>query len=144
MPLQNHIHLAVLPLGSAPELAPTLKWKVTDRLEIPKPLATARYTLTGKLKRHAVVSGGNLVQKVDFKYTIKVQADYTYTLDQRRDQLKAMNGALVKLCDVFHANDGADHTSDVKTMFCARVGEFAPIGPGLQYFLVQVELLDAS
>lgn len=142
MALQNHIHLSKTVSGSG-EKAPNLKWVITDRLDMPQKFMGLKRTLTGKLKKHVLTDESGVVRLTNYKLTVKVQADYGYTLDQRIAQIKAMNGETVYFCDVFHAADNADHTSDNKTMV-ASIGDFSPVGPGLPFFLVDVELTDAS
>jgi hypothetical protein len=141
--LQNHIHLSTT-LGGSPENAPDLKWVASDRKEIPVVFLELPRTLTGRLKRHMLTDDSGEVQLTNYLYVIKVQADFSYTLEQRRAQLKAMHGKVVYLCDHFHASSGSDHTADVVTMVCKRVGEFVPVGPGLPFFQVEVELEDHS
>lgn len=142
MPLQNHIHISTA-LQSSGEKAPTLKWVVTDRLEIPVKFMALKRSLSGALRKHCLLDTGGVVQLTHFKYTVKVQADYSYTLEQRIAQLRALDGQNVYLCDSFHLADGQDHTASVREMVIS-VGEFPPVGPGLPFFLVDVELEDAS
>lgn len=140
MPLQSHIHLDTS-LGGSPENAPVLKWGVTDRLDIPEVIISFERGLTGKLHSHVLTDSSGPVQFNNYRYTVRVIAEGTYTLEQRMAFLKAFHGKQVYLVDLFHANDGADHTNDIRTMI-ARIGEFAPVGPGLPYFDVDVELID--
>lgn len=142
MPLQNHIHLSTT-LQSSGEKAPDLKWAVTDRLEIPVKFMALKRSLTGALRKHLLVDLNGAVHLTHFKYTVKVQNDYSYTLEQRISQLRAMDGQNVYLCDSFHVADGQDHTALVRAMVLS-IGEFPPVGPGLPFFLVDVELEDAS
>lgn len=142
MPLQNHIHLSST-LQISGEKAPDLKWAVTDRLEIPVKFMALRRSLSGVLRRHRLTDNGGVVQLTNFKYTVKVQPDYGYTLEQRIAQLRSLDGRDVYLCDSFHIADGQDHTPSIRQMVLT-VGEFPPVGPGLQFFLVDVELTDAS
>lgn len=141
--LRNHIHLSET-LQTTGEKAPDLKWVITDRLDIPVRFMSLKRTIGGKLKAHRLYRNGQLVQLTNFKYTIRVEEGYGYTLEQRVAQLKALDGKSVYLCDIVHPADGADHSSAIKPYIVARVSEFPPIGPGLQYFNVDVELEDAS
>lgn len=144
MPLQNHIHLSTT-LGSAPENAPDLKWVITDRTAIPTVFINLKRTATGKLKKHYLTNVGGIIQLRRYEYSIKVQADFSYTLEQRVAQLEALQGKNAYLCDSFHANDGASHTSTIKNVVVAEVGEFtAGSGPGLPFFIVRVRLEDNS
>lgn len=143
MPLQGHIHLAKT-LGAAPELAPIYKWVITDRLDMPQVFASMTRSLNGKLYFYPLTNVSGVVQLTNYNYTIKVQADFTFTLEQRIAQLKSLNGHVVWLCDSFHANNGVSHTVDTKKMVCKSVGNFAPQGSGMPFFLVDVELEDAS
>jgi hypothetical protein len=126
-----------------PETAPNLKWVVTDRLDTPLVFMSIRRSLTGKVKKHVLSTVSGVLQLTNYRYTVKVQAKDGDTLEQRIAALKAMNGKTVYLCDSYHAVDGASHVADSKTMI-ATIGEFAPVGPGLPYFLVDVSLEDAS
>jgi len=140
MPLQNHIHLSSTLTGS-PEYSPNIKWAVADREDIPVVIASLERALSGKLYNFVLSSGGVPVQLTDYSFIVKVFADDTYTVDEYADFLKAMNGKSVYFCDNFHANDDADHTSDVKNMVIL-VGEFPTESPGLPFFFVDVKLTD--
>lgn len=131
-------------IGGGPENAPDLKWSVTDRLDTPQVFLSLRRSLNGKLRAHRLMNHNGVVQLNNFVYTVKVSADWGRTLEQSIEALKAMNGQDVWLCDVFHANDGDDHTPDVRPMVLSRMGAFPPIGPGLQHFYVDIELEDNS
>ena len=141
MSLQSHVHLDTSLTGS-PEYSPTLKWVTTDRLDIPEVVMTLRRTLSGKLRAHTLNDASGVpILFQNYQYTIKVQADTTYTLEQRMGFLKAMSGKKVYFCDHFHAIDGADHTTYVREMRL-EVGQFPPSSPGLSFFLVDVKLED--
>lgn len=143
MPLQAHIHLAKT-LGAAPELAPIYKWVVTDRLDIPVTFSTMTRSLTGKLNFYPLTAATGIVKLNNWNYTIKVQADFDFTIEQRVAQLKSLNLELLWFCDVLHANNNAAHTPDLKRVVLKNLGPFAPQGSGLPFYLVDVELEDAS
>lgn len=142
MALQNHIHLATT-LGSAPENAPTLKWKVLERQETVSIQVAIKQTLGGKTRVHVLSDVSGPVQLSTFQYKVKVQGDYGYTVEDRIAQLKALQGRRAYLCDHFHADDDADHTADVLEVFC-EVGAFPSDHIGLQFFYVDVSLTDLS
>jgi hypothetical protein len=143
--LNDHIHLSTT-IQATGEKAPDLKWKVRmpGHHEIPAVFMALRRTTSGALKRHSLTSGGNIVQLVNFKLTIKVQADYTYTTVERKAQLEALQGKQAYFCDNYHAADGADHTADIRTVVVSKVGDFVAEDSLLQHYYVDVELEDAS
>jgi hypothetical protein len=139
--LRNHIHLSTA-IGTTPEFAPTLRWVVTDRLEIPSVHMAIRMSLNGRVQRHILREGGSPVQLTDFKFTIKVKPEYGQTARQRLDALQGLNGQFASLVDLYHPEDGQSHVAYVRRVL-VTVGEFAPIGPGLPFFLVDVTCQDA-
>jgi len=141
--LQAHIHLSTT-IGSAPENAPNLTWKVTHQEEVPVVFVSLKRSLKGNLRAGAVRSGGNVLQLRNYGYTVKVIADDTYTVHQRKELLKGLFGQTVYLVPHWHCNDGVDHTEFVRTMFCSRVAVFGTDMPGLQFYYVDIELEDAS
>ena len=143
MAVQAHIHLDSSLTGS-PEYSPTLKWVAVDRLDIPEVMFSIERTLTGRLKTHVLTDTNGPVQFQNYRYTIRVQPDGVYSLEERVDLLKALDGHEVYLVDHFHPVDGVDHTANVRTMFL-QVGEFPMThGPGLPYFDVDIDLTDAD
>lgn len=143
MPLQNHIHLSEV-LETTGEKAPDIKWTITDRLEIPTVIIGLKRGLTGKLYRHVLMDESGPIQLTNFKYTLKLMDTATETLEELVTKVKAYQGKEVYLCDIFHADDHEDHTNDVREMVVGRVGELAPVGPGLPFFTVDIELEDNS
>jgi hypothetical protein len=145
--VQNHIHLSTT-LGSAPENAPDIKWKVRSDgwLPVPNIVATHRRTIHGKLKKHRLRnSSGDILRFMDYKYIIKV-ADYDdLTKQERLDALIAMQGEVVYLVDNMHtAADGADHTAEVKTMYFKAISDIKNINPQLDPLYITIELVDNS
>jgi len=143
IPLQQHLHLAMA-INDTPEYAPIWKWVAKDRLYTPQVMLVAERTLTGKLRFYPQMDAGGVVVHQPYKYTIKVQADFTFDMETRIGQLVSMLGKIAYLCDHYHAIDGADHRPTTKTVLVKNVGPFPPIGPGLPFFEVDVELEDAS
>lgn len=142
MATQDHIHLATT-LQEDGELAPVYKWTASDRLEIPRFTVSLMYDLEGVLHPHVLLDGSaNPILYEDFQYTLKVVAEDTYTLTERRTQIKAMQGRTVYLVDHDHCDDNADHTSYIKTMFCEEVGPFKVFNQQLDRFYVDIKLRD--
>lgn len=142
MAVQNHIHLSTT-LGTAPENAPTLKWKALERQNVVSITTSIKQTLAGKTRVHVLQDISGPIVLETFQYKLKVQADYGYTVEDRIAQLKALNGRRAYLVDHFHANDNADHTADVIEVFC-EVGAFPTDHIALQFFYVDVSLTDLS
>ena len=142
MTIQTHIHLAKT-LGSAPENAPVYKWAVVfpNFNDSPNVVIGLNRTLSGALMTHRLQSGGNTIQFNDYEFTVKVVAEYSYTLAERKAQLKALNGEVVYFVLPDHAADGADHTGDIIRMF-ATVSDFRPYDPLMTRFDVNVSLVD--
>lgn len=139
---QTHIHLAKL-LTGAPEYAPEYKWRATERQDFPEITQTLVRNLDGSFTPYVLSNQNGPIVFQHWRYKIKVEATETESLDQRIAILKAMNGRIVQLCDHIHADDGEDHTNDVRPVLC-RVGEFPADHPTLDFFYVDIELTDAS
>lgn len=146
MATQDHIHLSTS-LGSAPENAPDIKWKVQQngRQPIPNIIANHRRTLKSRLKLHRARDGsGNIIRLNDFKYILRVSDYWDMTKQERMDAILAMQGATVYLVDNIHADDGEDHTDDLKPMYFSILSDVTPLDPMLQVEYVTVELKDNS
>jgi len=141
MPIQNHIHLSTT-LGSGPENAPNMLWQVTDRRNVPVVFINLRRTTTGKLRPNRLVYDGSPVRLNNYSFTVKIKANEASTTQERMDALKAMHGQRVYFCDTYHADDGEDHTTDVKAMFVSEVGEFKVDHIKLDFYYVSVKLED--
>jgi hypothetical protein len=144
MPLQDHIHIAAT-VDTTGEKAPPLKWRVRspNRIVIPIVFMRLRRSLNTSLRKNIATDEDGIIRLTNFRYKIALRADYGYTLQERVDQLMALNGVTGYLCDSIHANDGADHTADVKP-YVIQVREFVPEDPGLQHYTVDVDFEDAS
>ena len=139
MPFQDHIHLDTV-IGDAPENAPTLIWAATKRSPSYQVFATFKRGITGKLQMQvASDSGGDPLQFNDMEYTIKCASQTTV------ETLVAMLGKQVYLVDHYHANDGEDHTDDIRTMMFAQVGSIEPPADHIDvFYLVSILLIDAD
>lgn len=143
MAVQDHIHLAMT-TGGTPEFAPVYKWPVRfpDFAEIPDPIIGLQRTNSGRLEKHVLRGPSGPLVFQNFRFIVRVGPDYTYTVEERIDQLKAMVAQPVYFCPPRHAADGADHTADWLVMFLAKVGDIVPLDPLMQRFYVPVELVD--
>jgi hypothetical protein len=143
--VQNHIHLSMT-IGGSPENAPNMKWKVRDdgRVEIPVFRAAIEEGLLGDVFAYAVKRAGQVVRRTDFQYILKVDANETYTTEERKEFLKAMTGETVYLVDHYHVDDGEDHTAYIQTMFFESVGEFRSDVLSLEYYYVPVKLVNRT
>jgi len=141
MPVQNHIHLSQT-IGAGPENAPDTTWIAVNRLYVPTTVAQTRRTLTGKLRRHSLRSGGSVIRFENYQYTLRVGAYGGLTLEQRIAGLEAMLSEKVYLVDHFHPDDGTDHTAAVIPMYVENVGPFPPFSPNLFRFDVDIQLVD--
>lgn len=144
MALQNHIHLGLTLTGS-PELAPLYKWAVVypNYVPIPNVVIGLKRSITGKLQTHRLQTGGSAIKFKDYRLTIKVDDDGVSTLQQRIGFIEAMNGEVVKFCPIHHANDGTDHTADIKNMFLRIVSQGKPYTPNIIRYDFEIELTDA-
>lgn len=136
---QDHIHLSMT-LGASPENAPDQKWAVTDRGHSSNVLLEARRALKGTLRIHALTEGGVPLQFHAYRYKVKVQGAGDRTIEQRMQDLSDMLGNQVYLCDVYHADDLTDHTSDVRLMGFVKMGAFNVFSPSLALYYVDIEL----
>lgn len=98
--------------------------------------------MSGKLFKHRLQVGGVAVKFSNFRLTLKVIADVTYTLQQRVDQIKAMNGESVLFCPIDHADDGTDHTANVQQMFLRIITPGKPYTPMILRYDYEIELTD--
>ena len=144
MPTQNHIHLS-LTIGGAPENAPDTKWKTLERIPIPTLLGSVERTMSGHFRHFETRDeGGNPVRPVDMYYKVIVRDEYSDDVETRLDKLIAMLGEVVYLVDHKHADDGEDHTANIKTMHLTEIGEIVPVSVGLFRYEVEITLSDAS
>lgn len=141
--VQNHIHLDTV-ISSAPENAPVLTWRVTKRTPQPVVFLNVDYTKQGYLRPTLLKSGATPVRLTNFKYTLKVKGTDADDTDDLRDALTDMLGQTVYLVDNRHCDDGEDHDTYVRTMLLTEVGEFKVDHVMLDFYYVDVTLLDAS
>lgn len=146
MSVQNHIHLSKT-IGGAPELAPDIKWKVSQKgyARILRGYSNVTFGLTGKLHQRVLLdSGGDPVVKTDFRYRL-VMRDYDgLDYDDRLDALYDMINQVVYLVDYDHPDDGASHAAAVRTVFLAQVSPIQDDHPTFNFGYVDIELLDAT
>lgn len=141
--VQNHIHLSTT-LGSAPENAPDLTWKVRfqdGRYDVPVTFARPARAVRGQLRVFNILIGGLPLQRNDFRYVVSVRANADYTTEERVAQLKALHLQTVYLVDHIHPGDGTDHTDYVRRMFC-EVAAFTSEHLALQFYWVPIRLTD--
>lgn len=141
--LQNHIHMDTA-LGAAPENSPVMRWKATNRIEIPEVIGSVKRTVTGKLVWHVSGDENGVHHATTMRYSIKLVDDGFYSLEEQKTMLLNMHGQFVYLVDHWHASDGEDHTAYVKPFLFVGMGEIIPVGPVLPYYTVDIELMSAS
>jgi hypothetical protein len=142
--LKDHIHLSTA-LDSGPEFAPDMKWKVRvdGWMYTPTVTVDTRRTLTGKLKKHVLRSGGVPVLFKEYKYVLKIDDYDGYNATQRLAALTEMQGKDVYLIDVIHTPlDGQNHSGDVLNMFVTIAADIQSINPQLLPLYIGVELKD--
>ena len=135
MPVQNHIHLSDT-IGSAPENAPDLTWKVTERVIVPSFTVDIVQGLTGVRFDYAIED----TTYQDVVYDILLHDTIGYSALDQLEDLIGLAGKRLYLCDSVHADDGADHTSDVKLVRMSKMGEIPNAHLLLQIFRVQIFL----
>lgn len=141
--VQNHIHLDTA-IGSAPENAPVLTWRVTKRTPQTVVFLSVDYTKRGYLRPTVLKDSGTPVLLTNFKYTLKIKGADTDATETLKESLTEMLGKTVYLVDNRHCDDGADHDSYVRTMFFSEIGEFKVDHVMLDFYYVDITLLDAS
>ena len=150
MPVQHHIHLSPT-LGSAPENAPDMKWKVRfdpgferrDNVFLSLRRATDGTLVTDTL---LTKSTGAVFRPRDYRYQLFVRdLGDGYTVDERLDLLASWVGKSIYLVDFNHPNNGADHSAAVKTLFFAdKSPERSNGDPGLTFYFIDITLLDPT
>ena len=142
MTLQDHIHIATT-LNGTPEFSPIHKWKVPfpEFNEEPEIIYSKKRTSKGKLRWHTVQDANGPIQFENVSTMLTIKSDDTYTARQYVNFLKLMNGKSVYYVGFEHADDGADHTNDIKTMRL-RIGRIRPMVVDFSWCMVEVELTD--
>lgn len=135
MALQNHIHLDTS-LGGAPENAPTNTWKAFARTPEFKILASFARSVTGKLQVQVLNSSGTPIQFKNFEYEIKAESKTDL------ETLASYQGKTVYFVDHYHADDGEDHTDDVRTMVMGPLGKIKVPAVNEPYYSVDITLYD--
>lgn len=143
--VQNHIHISKTLLGS-PEFSPDQKWAVVFPNYTPQPrtIVGLKWGLTGKLAVHRLQSAGATIKFKDYRITIKIAATDTETLSDRIADIQAMNGETVNFIPIMHADDGTDHTADVKVMFLQILSTGKPYTPMIMRYDYEIQLTDAN
>lgn len=136
--VQNHIHLDSV-IGGAPENAPTLTWRATDRALVPRFTVEIVEGLTGVRFDHATED----VVYSDFMYELFLKDGATTALAQL-DLLMGLAGKRLYLVDHRHPDNGADHTDYIRTVRMTRMGEIQQEHLLLKQFRVQVYFVDLS
>lgn len=142
MSLQSHIHLGLTVNGS-PEFAPIYQWKVAfpNYDELPEVVLSIKRTSTGKLRVHTINDAYGPVQFMNYRMTLKLNSDNTYSARDYLSFLEFMNGKSVYFVDFDHPADGADHSAYVKTMLF-QISRPKPMTPMLDFYFVDIELTD--
>lgn len=143
MATQDHIHLDTT-IGSAPENAPVMTWKVTKRIPQEVVFLNVDYTRQGYMRPTVLKTAGTPVRLTNFRYTVKIMGTDETDTETQRQALVAMLGKEVSLVDSVHCADGAGHDSYIRPMFFSEVGEFKADHIKLFFYYVDITLLDAS
>lgn len=145
MPARDHIHLSMT-IGDSPENAPDMKWwvKADGWKRTPRVIANYNWSLSGRLIKHVLRDDeGEVIHFLDNKYILRVSDYEDMTTMERMAALEAMQGETVYLCDEFHAAvDGADHTTNIRRMYCASVGDYENVDPGINLVYAVIELIE--
>jgi hypothetical protein len=142
--VEPHIHLSRT-LGTAPENAPDMKWKVKADgwLPVPTIIQEHRRTLTGKLIKHRLRDAdGNVIKLMDFKYIVRCSEYWGMTIYERYDALLDMHGQEVYLVDSMHTADGLDHTAYVRPMYLNMIADVKNLTNFLDPLYITIELVD--
>jgi len=132
---RDHIHLSAT-IGGAPENAPNQTFTVTERQPRDVAYFSVNRGLTGKLIVGGLSSAGTPIVFTDFDLRLKVsRSEY--------ESLRAMHKRLVYFVDNLHPEDGADHTTSVKSVFVDDVQIVDTLKKAdLDLFIVRVMLVD--
>ena len=140
MPTQNHIHLYTS-TESGGENAPLVKWKVTDRLEMPRVTMTAEESLTGRTLRYLLQDQAGTIRYTDYKYTLRVDNYAGYTTDERKAFIDSWLGNILYLVDNVHPDDGQDHAASVKKVLFYTRTPWEVFDQGLTRYYTTIELV---
>lgn len=134
MALQNHCHISdeLEPTG---EKAPTYQWKVLDRIPIPTVYASVKRAYNGKVLFSRLTDGTDPVVFTDFRLALKVT-------ESELQVLIGLLGKRVYFCDNYHADDGDDHTNDVRLMAFGQMDNPKAINATIVYYTVDIMLTD--
>lgn len=141
--LQDHIHMDFNVSADA-ELAPILRWRTSDRIEVPQVIGTTKRTVEGKLKWHVSGDENGVHRFTIMRYSLKLIDEPLYTKEEMKEFLLQMHGQFVWLVDHFHCADGQDHTPYMMPYLLESIGEFVPVSVREPYFRVDVELQKAT
>lgn len=137
--VQNHIHLSTA-IGSAPENAPTYTWRARDRGKVPVYTGRVARSLQGYLYTHVITRSGSPVVSFDYRYELVLRPLGGDTTIQLEDRLNGFAGKELYLVDHRHCDDGADHTSYIKHVYVAQIGEYQVDVLNLGFYFVQIML----
>ena len=136
---QDHIHLSRF-LEDNGELAPDMKWHIISWEPVPEAILDFAYHFrTGQLLAYSLEDSSGPVLFQNMNYRIKLEPEEGMSVVEREALLVDMNDQTVYFCDVFHADDGEDHTSDIQQALC-RVGELENTTSMLDLIYVDIEL----
>jgi hypothetical protein len=132
--MQDHIHLDTV-IGGAPENAPTLTWKATQRQKVTSLMTKFERGLTGKAFFNVKTGPSGPLRFVDWTYMLKVTESELATLE-------GLVGKVVSLVDHLHPDDGEDHDAHIETMGFVKIGEPRMANVKGVYYEVSIYLAD--
>lgn len=140
---QNHIHLHT-EITYDVEKAPSYRWSVVERIEIPVVFMAVKRAVNGKLRIHSLQKDAEPWNIKNFQYVVKCAASGTMSANDYKDLLMSYMAKTVYLVDNLHSADGTDHSSFVRRMGMAQVGEAAKFDQVLSRYYISVFLEDDS
>lgn len=141
--LQNHVHISTV-LEETGEEAPTYAWVTIQADEIPNVIVSIKRSLTGKLYRHVLSSGGVPVQFKDYHLVVKLYAYGGLTVRQQLALFEGWNGKAVYFVPHYHPADNEDHGDYVREMVLQLAAPPQWIDTGQSTALLEVQLTDAD
>lgn len=133
MTLQNHIHLSDA-LGSAPESAPDLTWKVLEHTMTPLVSINIEFSRTMHLREQVFKSAGLPVVLMGYTLKLKIFNEDPATTATALGELIAMAGRRVYYVDVVHPANGASHTAAVQTVLMGKIDSLTPLDTMMRYY----------
>ena len=141
--IQDHVHLAPV-LSSNAEQSPA--WKFFIEVQQPEHVLFTNLSYSLQGDSHFFVRKGNDGKPILYNhmlFSVRVRAEEGYTLQERLQQLRSMQGRFVYFVPHFHPDDNNDHTHFIQRMFMEPIVE-TNIDPALTVYNVEVILRDAE